>query len=70
MKKLNGSFLIIKFSNHVCFHIPHKLQEKLLLFRLPYLEYDFMIPNIVRLNLAVLKTSEASQENTRGGVLC
>ena len=69
MKKLNGSFLIIR-CGHICFHIPHKLQEKLLLFRLPYLEYDFVIPNIVRLNLAVLKTSEASQENTRGGVLC
>ena len=31
------------------------------IFWLPYLEYDFMIANIVRLNLAVLKISETSQ---------
>ena len=29
-----------------------------------------MIANLVRLNLAVLKISETSQEHTRGGVLC
>ena len=39
-------------------------------FWLPYLKYDVMIANLVRLNLAVMKTSEASQEHTRGGVLC
>ena len=33
----------------------HKLQKKLLFFRLPYLEYDLMITTLVRLNLAVLK---------------
>ena len=40
------------------------------LFCLSYLEYHFMIANLVRLNLAVLKISETSQEHTRGGVLC
>ena len=39
-------------------------------FSVPYLEYDFMIANIVRLNLAVLKRSETSQEDVSGGVLC
>ena len=34
-----------------------------------YLEYDFMIANIVRLNLAVLKISETSHEHISGGVL-
>ena len=34
-------------------------------FRLSYLEYEFMIANLVRLNLVVLKISE-----TREGVLC
>ena len=29
-------------------------------FSVPYLEYDFMIADIVRLNLAVLKISETS----------
>ena len=55
---------------HVCFHIPHKSKKKLLFFRLTYLEYNFMTGNLVRLNLAVLKTSETSQEHTCGGVLC
>ena len=36
---------------HACFHIPHKLQKKPLFFQLPYLEHDFMITNLVRLNL-------------------
>ena len=31
------------------------------IFWLPYLEYDFMIANTVRLNLDVLKISETSQ---------
>ena len=38
-------------------------------FRLPYLEYNFMIANLVRPNLAVLKTSETTQGHTHGGVL-
>ena len=38
-------------------------------FWLPYLEYNFAIANLVRLNLAVLKISETSREFTRGGVL-
>ena len=33
-------------------------RRKTLLFRLPYLEYDFKIANIVKLNLADLKISE------------
>ena len=39
-------------------------------FRLSYLEYNFMIANTVRLNLAVLKVLDRSQEHTRDGVLC
>ena len=31
-------------------------------YSVPYLEYDFMIPHIARLNLAVMKISETSQE--------
>ena len=42
-------------------HIPHKSQKKLLFFRLPYLQYNFMTANLVRLNLAVLKISETSR---------
>ena len=41
-----------------------------IIFRLPFSEYDFMIAKLVRLNLAVLKISEKSQEHSRGGVLC
>ena len=32
-----------------------QIAENASFFRLPFLEYDFMIANIVRLNLAVLK---------------
>ena len=39
-------------------------------FQLPNLGYDFMIADLARLNLAILKTSETSQEHTCGGVLC
>ena len=39
-------------------------------FSLSYLEYNFMIANLVRFNLAVPKILEASQEHSRGGVLC
>ena len=38
--------------------------------RWPYLEYDFMIANLFKLNLSVLKISKASQGLARGGVLC
>ena len=38
-------------------------------FWLPYLEYDFMVANLVRLNLVVLEISKTSQEYTPGGVL-
>ena len=38
--------------------------------QLPYLQYCFMIANLVRLNLAIRKKSETFQEYTRGGMLC
>ena len=47
-----------------------QIAEKASFFRLPSLEYDFMIANIILLNLAVLKISETSQEHTNGGELC
>ena len=59
MKKMNGSFLINQV--WLCM-LPYTSQivEKAYFFRLPYLKYDFMIANIVKLNLAVLKISETS----------
>ena len=66
---MNGNFLINNVG-HVCFQIHHKSQKKLLFFQLPNLEYDFMIADLARLNLAILKTSETSQEHTCGEVLC
>ena len=66
---MNGNFLINNVG-HACFHIHHKLQKKLFFFQLPNLGYDFMIADLARLNLAILKTSETSQEHTCGGVLC
>ena len=67
---MNGNFLINNVG-HVCFHIHHKSQKKLLFFfQLPNLEYDFMTADLARLNLAILKTLETSQEHTCGGVLC
>ena len=47
-----------------------QIAEETSFFWLPYLEYDFTIDNLVRLNLAVLKMLETSQEYTLGGVLC
>ena len=47
---MNGIRLTNQVS-HACFDIPHKLQKKLHFFQLPYLEHDFMITNLVRLNL-------------------
>ena len=69
MKKMNGSFLISQVRSYT---LPYTSQiaEKSFFFRLPYLQYDFMIANIVRLNLAVLKMSETSHEDASGGVLC
>ena len=46
-----------------------QIAEEASFFRLPYLEYDFMIANTIRLNLAVLKKSGTSQEDTSGGEL-
>ena len=40
-----------------------QITEKASFFRLPYLEYDFVIADIVRLNLAVLKY-ERPRRNT------
>ena len=59
MKKMNGSFLINQV--RLCM-LPYTSQivEKAYFFRLPYLKYDFMIANIVKLNLAVLKILETS----------
>ena len=59
MKKMNGGFLINQV--RLCM-LPYTSQivEKAYFFRLPYLKYDFMIANIVKLNLAVLKISETS----------
>ena len=65
--KMNGSFVI----NHVRSGMHSRISqitEEVSYFRLAYLEY-FMIPNLVRLNLAILKISLLSQEHTRGGVL-
>ena len=53
--------------------LPHTSQiaeEASFFFQLPNLEYDFMITDLARLNLAILKTLETSQEHTCGGVLC
>ena len=62
-----------KFSNHsgevMYASIYLKNRTKSFFFSVT-LKYDFMIVNVVRLNVAVLKTSETSQENTSGGVLC
>ena len=45
-------------------------RRKSFFFSVPYLEYDFMIDNIARLNLAVMKILETFQEHTSSGVLC
>ena len=52
--------------------LPHTSQiaEEASFFQLPYLEHDFMMANLVRLNLAVLKILEISQEHTCCGVPC
>ena len=39
-------------------------EQASLTFRLPYLEYDFLIANLVRLNSFVLRISKTSQEHT------
>ena len=63
-----------KFSNqsgevmHASIYLTNR--RKSFFFSVPYLEYDFMIANIVRLNLTVLKISKMSQEHTSGGLLC
>ena len=57
LKKLNGSFLINQVRSSM---IPYTSQitEEASFFRLSYLEYDFMIANLVTLNLAILKILE------------
>ena len=47
-----------------------KIAKKPSFLRLPYLEYGFIVANVVRLNITVGKISEASQEYTSGGVPC
>ena len=42
--------------------------EEASFFLLTYLGYSFMLSNLVRLNVAVLKISETSQDDTCGGV--
>ena len=65
-----------KFSNQsVEVMYPSKIylrnrKKKSFFFSVLYLEYDFMMANIVRLNLAVLKILETSYEHTSGRVLC
>ena len=66
---MNGSFLMNQVRSCM---LPYTSQiaEEVSFFRLPYLEYDFVIANLVNLNLAILKISDTSQEHTCGGVLC
>ena len=63
-----------KFSNQLAeamyASVYYTNRRKSFFFSVPYLEYDFMIANIVRLKLAVLRISETSQEHTSGGVSC
>ena len=42
----------------------------ILLYLHAYLEYDFMMANLVTLNLAVLKILKTSQEYTSSGMAC
>ena len=51
---MNGSVLISQVSSRMRLYTS-QITEKASFFRLPYLEYDFVIADIVRLNLAVLK---------------
>ena len=60
MKKMNGSFLINQVRRLCMLPYTSQIVEQAYFFRLPYLKYDFMIANIVKLNLAVLKISETS----------
>ena len=66
---MNGSCLINQVRSCM---LPNTSQiaKEASLFQLPYLELDFLIENLVRLHLAVLKILETSQEHTPGGVLC
>ena len=68
--KINESFLISQVRSCMLSYTSQILEKSFFFLSVPYLEYDFMVANIVRLNLAVLKISETSQERTSGGVLC
>ena len=57
LKKLNGSFLINQVRSSMIPYIS-QITEEASVFRLSYLEYDFMIANLVTLNLAILKILE------------
>ena len=68
-EKNEWKFLISQVRSCMLPYTPQIIEDTSF-FRLPYLESDFMIVNLVRLNLAVLKISETSQEHTPGRVLC
>ena len=57
----NERFLLNQVRSCMLPYTP-QITEEASFFRLSYLEYDFMIANLVRLNLAVLEISETSQE--------
>ena len=65
---MNGSFLISQVRSCMRPHASKIAEEAF--FRLSYLEYNFMIASLVRLNLAILRISKTFQEHTGGGVLC
>ena len=58
--KNEGSFLINQIRSCMLSYTS-QIAEEASFFRLPYVEYDFMIANSVRLNLVILKITETSQ---------
>ena len=56
--KMNGSFLIDQVRSCMLPYTSQIVEEDV--FRLSYLPYDFMVTNLVRLNIVVLKMSEMS----------
>ena len=66
---MNESFLINQVKSCMLPYTPQTTEEASF-FRLSYLKYGFMVANLVRLNLAVMKISEMPQEHTRGAALC
>ena len=68
--EMNESFLINQVRSCMLLYTSPVVEKVSFFFCLPYLEYNFMIANLVRINLAVLKISEPFQDDSRGGVLC